>query len=92
MFTLTGPQSALVALRLTSQISDAGYQHLHQGILLRNIAADFTLDEHLLHSAVFQRRRMGMTASLSGIGHVSLDLGKRFSVQSLPAEFRFTPP
>ncbi len=74
--TLTGPRSALVPSGHI-KISAAGYQHLQQGILLRNIAADFTLDEHLLHLQSF-RAEDGHDGILSGIGHISLDLEDGF--------------
>lgn len=68
---LTGPLSDLAPSGYI-RVSAAGYQHLQQGVFLRDIKADLALDEHVLQLQSLSVQD-GESGSLSGIGHVRLD-------------------
>jgi autotransporter translocation and assembly factor TamB len=73
---LTGALSAPV-LSGSITIDDASYQHLQQGVLLGDIAADITLDKEFLHLQSLTATD-GNAGTLAGQGRVRLDSGDGF--------------
>jgi translocation and assembly module TamB len=59
------------------KIDDASYQHLQQGVLLRDIAANITLDKEFLHLQSLTATD-GNAGTLAGEGRARLDSGDGF--------------